>query len=371
MQYPQARYITLSTLAPWLNTWKDHPEFKIDYIGQSVLKTKIPALTIGHGSIKILAWSQMHGNESSTTKMLIGVCQWLFNGHTNETKHILERCTLVLIPILNPDGAAAYTRENANQVDLNRDAITLSQPESTALRTVYDQFKPHLCLNLHGQRSIYGLEGSNAPAVISFLSPSSNKEKTIDSAREQAMALIVGMHMLLNQHIPGKIGRYDDTYNANCVGDTFQNLGTPTILFEAGQLDTDYKRNNTTELLIMAFKALLLHLTNTQPFIPVKDVVSAYNRIPENQVNYCDIVLKNVYLNMDNQNIDIAIQFKEELMVDHCIGFKAQLIDWGKLVSKLGHQTIDFHNKTLPVTPSKGVNLDDFIAEYVLNNFSR
>jgi murein tripeptide amidase MpaA len=30
--------------------------------------------------------------------------------------------TFYCIPMLNPDGAALYTRENANKVDLNRDS---------------------------------------------------------------------------------------------------------------------------------------------------------------------------------------------------------------------------------------------------------
>ena len=50
--------------------------------------------------------------------------------------HILKACTLYIIPILNPDGAKAYTRLNANEVDLNRDAQDLSQPESKVLRAV-------------------------------------------------------------------------------------------------------------------------------------------------------------------------------------------------------------------------------------------
>ena len=69
-------------------------------------------------------WSQMHGNESTTTKALFDVFNTLISNNPI-IKHILNACTLYIIPILNPDGAEAYTRVNANAVDLNRDAQEL------------------------------------------------------------------------------------------------------------------------------------------------------------------------------------------------------------------------------------------------------
>ncbi|MFT7429260.1 MAG: murein tripeptide amidase MpaA, partial [Nonlabens sp.] len=119
-------------------------------IGESVLKRSIYGLKIGSGKVKILAWSQMHGNESSTTR---AICELL---RSSDLEHMLENIELYIIPILNPDGADNWTRVNANNVDLNRDAVLLSQPESIVLRKVFDDFQPHYCFNLHGQRSIYG-----------------------------------------------------------------------------------------------------------------------------------------------------------------------------------------------------------------------
>ena len=51
--------------------------------------------------------------------------------------------------MVNPDGAKLYTRVNANEVDLNRDSVNLSQPESKVLRNVFEEFKPDYCFNLH------------------------------------------------------------------------------------------------------------------------------------------------------------------------------------------------------------------------------
>ena len=143
-------------------------------IGNSVKGKPIYAVTIGKGQKKILMWSQMHGNESTTTKALFDVLNTLTSNNPI-VKHIINACTLYVIPILNPDGAEAYTRVNANAMDLNRDAQDLSQPESKVLRQAFMSFKPHFCYNLHGQRTIFSAGNTNNPATVSFLSPAQDE----------------------------------------------------------------------------------------------------------------------------------------------------------------------------------------------------
>ena len=55
------------------------------------------------------------------------------------------------------------------------------------------------------------------------------------------MAIIAELNEMLQEFIPGQVGRYDDGFNINCVGDTLQQLNIPTILFEAGHFPNDYK----------------------------------------------------------------------------------------------------------------------------------
>ncbi|MDV7398374.1 DUF2817 domain-containing protein, partial [Arthrospira platensis SPKY1] len=100
----------------------------------------------------------------------------------------------LVIPILNPDGAIAYTRENANQVDLNRDFIHFSQPESRLLQKVYEEFQPDWCGNLHDQRTIFGVGDTDKPATISFLAPSYNDVKEYNATRLKAVKAIVAMN---------------------------------------------------------------------------------------------------------------------------------------------------------------------------------
>src|SRR5690606_8390446 len=192
----------------------------------------IQLLTSGHGPIKILMWSQMHGNESTTTKAVCDLINFLLE-KSETSKSILEGCTIKIIPVLNPDGASAYTRANANGIDLNRDAQNLSQPESKALRGIYRDFGPDYCFNLHDQRTIFNVGNLPRPATVCFLAPTYDEQRSISITRGKSMKLIVAMEQELQKIIPGRIGRFDDAFNPNCVGDAFQMMDTPTILFEA------------------------------------------------------------------------------------------------------------------------------------------
>ena len=180
------RYIHSEHIKPLLK--KHANNFNIEVIGKSVLDEDIFSVTVGSGEKKILMWSQMHGNESTTTKAIFDLLNLFSDKKRSEI--ILKTCTILIIPILNPDGAKAYTRLNANKIDLNRDAQHLSQPESNVLRGVFNKFKPQYCFNLHGQRTIFSAGKSNNPATLSFLSPAQDKDCTITNNRKIAMSII-------------------------------------------------------------------------------------------------------------------------------------------------------------------------------------
>ena len=242
------RYLTNFQIEKSLSKF---PKSIISIIGYSVEDRPIYNLKFGHGPIKILLWSQMHGNESTTTKALFD-CFNLFETNNFIPNSILNACTLCVIPILNPDGAERYTRINANEIDLNRDAQDLSQPESKILRDIYNSFQPDYCFNLHGQRSIFGVNDSGISATLSFLSPSQDEECSLTPNRKVAMAVIAEVNNLLQEEIPNSIGRYNDGFNLDCVGDTFQNFGVPTLLYEAGHYSNDYNREDVRRFMFIA-----------------------------------------------------------------------------------------------------------------------
>ncbi|MEC7771945.1 MAG: M14 metallopeptidase family protein [Bacteroidota bacterium] len=348
----EGRYITMESIGSCLSKLSIAPI----PIGDSVNGVVINAFKLGAGNKKILMWSQMHGNESTTTKALCDMFKFL--GSKEPLAHtILKHCTLMIVPILNPDGATVYTRENINKIDLNRDAKNLSQPESRALRELFESFEPDFCFNLHDQRTLFSAGKTNKPATVSFLSPASNKERHITPTREVAMKLIVAMDSMLQNHIPGQVGRYDDGFNDNCVGDAFQKLGVPTVLFESGHYPGDYNREKTREYIFLSIlEALKTIAENKIDLYKTGD----YFSIPNNQKLFFDVLIINPTIVNPEIEIGHAVGIRyKEVLDDHKISFKPEIAEIGPLEGFYGHQTIEcVDNKDFGFTTSQKEILD-------------
>ena len=330
------RYITNHHIEPILNTLSNL--FTIETIGFSVQKKTIYSVKIGHGKIKILMWSQMHGNESTTTKALFDLFKFL-ESDSEEAIFIKNNYTLLCIPILNPDGAELYTRENANEIDLNRDAVNLSQPESIVLKNIYNEFKPDFCYNLHDQRSIYAAGKTNNPATVSFLAPAYNETRELNAVRNTAISVIVAMNKELQNFIPNQIGRFDDTFNINCVGETFQSLNTPTILFEAGHFQNDYQREETRKFIWIA---LITGIKNCNENEIVRTDIDNYLAIPQNEVLFNDFIYRKFKIITNNKNLIISFAANyQEILIDNQVVFEAVYTDVEEQIGNFGHQEYD------------------------------
>lgn len=306
--------------------------------GWSVQDREIYAVTVGTGSQRIMIWSQMHGNESTTTKAVMDFLHFIQSEHPVAQRYCAN-FTFLIIPILNPDGAFAYTRENANGVDLNRDFLNRSQPESRLLWKLFESFAPDFCFNMHDQRTIYGAGDSGKPATVSFLAPAFNADRDWDAARHASAAIIANMNGVLQAVIPGQIGRYDDTFNINCVGDAFQNQGVPTVLFEAGHFPGDYEREQTRKCIFIALLAGLQSIIEKEPS---EEKITDYLNIPQNVVNFYDFVYKNVSINYENIKIftNFAAQYREVLL-NGKISFEAFIVEDHLNAQVFGHREFD------------------------------
>ncbi|MCF6130574.1 M14 family metallopeptidase [Flavobacterium sp. AS60] len=331
------RYITLEHIEPLIL------KHQAEIIGQSVLGKPIYKLQFGTGKTKILMWSQMHGNEGTTTKALFDFINFL-HSNTKESNAILANFTFCMLPMLNPDGAKLYTRENANGIDLNRDAQNLSQPESKILRKAFELFQPNYCYNLHDQRTIYGAGDKGHSATVSFLAPAFNENRDINEVRIKAMNVIVAMNNTLQQFIPNQVGRFDDSFNLNCVGDTFQYLNVPTILFEAGHFANDYEREITRKYIFIALVSGIMFFNENDI---VLNEIGDYLKISQNKVVFYDFVYKNVKINYDNSEkiINFAAQFKEVLNSEK-VTFVAEIAQVDNLENYFGHVEIDAKGET-------------------------
>jgi hypothetical protein len=359
-QQISGRYLNLDHITPELEKLAHH--FAIDEIGKSTLGESISVIKSGSGAIRILAWSQMHGNESTTTKAVFD----LLNAFKQKkdfpvVEKILQNCEIWIIPILNPDGARAYTRVNANNVDLNRDAQKKQEVESQILRSQFESFSPHFCLNLHDQRTIFTVGDQPKPATLSFLTPAMDEKRNITESRKESMRVISAIARDLGKELPGQIGRYDDTFNLNCTGDTFQSEEVPTILFEAGHYHGDYMREVTRKYVFAALISAL-HAIATGNYNAVD--FNEYEKIPENQKLYNDVVLRNCTVN--RKKVDVSIQFKERLEHNK-INFDLNIERIQPNVRTFGLREVDCKGNELALKGENGVGENVLVEEIFLN----
>lgn len=314
------RYITLSEIEPFISS------FNSSAISKSVNGLPLYRIEWGHGPLKIFMWSQMHGNESTTTKALFDLLMYL-----NTRPALSTQISLRVLPMVNPDGAALYTRNNANDVDLNRDALQLTQPESRFLRDEFEEFTPDYAFNLHDQRTMYGI--GDKPATVSFLAPSADETRQFNNSRSQAACLIAQIVAKLSLHIPGQIGRYDDAFNPHCTGDAFQAAGVPTTLVEAGHFQEDYHRERTREFVFYALQYAIEAIVDNS-----ECDLKQYHQIPENQKHFFDILIKNTDYRVKGKlhRGDIGVNFKEVLKSQR-VSFEPIFVAEGDLSSHRGH----------------------------------
>ena len=125
--------------------------------------------------IRILVNANIHSGECAGKEAVLELLREI---SINENHAWLSDATILFVPNFNADGNDRVgknefhrpgqmgpangmgTRENAQQLDLNRDFIKLTSPEVQALVALIDQFDPHLFMDLHttnGSRHRYEL----------------------------------------------------------------------------------------------------------------------------------------------------------------------------------------------------------------------
>lgn len=282
-------------------------------LGKSVQGRPIYSLEAGEGAKKVLLWTQMHGNEPTATGAVFDLLNFLGNPPAEFggfTERILKEFHLKIIPMLNPDGAVLYRRTNALDIDLNRDALSLSAPESRLLFSVADDFAPNYCFNLHDQRNIYNVSDTGKTATISFLAPAEDASREVTPRRRQAMAIIHAMNMHVRQIIPGCVGRYSDEFYPTAMGDNFQKKGFVTMLIESGTYPCDPERQTAR---FCNFAGILSALEFLMYTGDPQAGWGGYSTIPPNDTKMMDVIVRDVAVSQSgfHTKADIGIMLAE------------------------------------------------------------
>ena len=96
--------------------------------------------------IKVLIFAQQHGNEQSGKEGSLLLAEKLVKP---EYRYLFDRIDLALIPQVNPDGSERNQRRNGNDMDLNRNHLILTEPETMALHRFFDKYLFQVAMDVH------------------------------------------------------------------------------------------------------------------------------------------------------------------------------------------------------------------------------
>jgi hypothetical protein len=302
--WPSARFVGLN--APCLRhadlverltalERKHKGRVNLEPIGASVEGRAIHLLSVGGGPRRVLLWSQMHGDEPSATPALLDLADYLLSRPDDAAaKRLLDGLTLLMIPMLNPDGAERYERRNAQGIDINRDALNLATPEGRLLKSIRDRHQPELGFNLHDQNRRATVGDAGTLATISVLAVSGDARGTLTPGRERTRRVCSAIAENLQAFIPGGVGRYDEDWSPRAFGDNLTAWGTPIVLIESGGQPPARPLSELTRLNFVALGASLDELVRDDLAVRGPE---AYERLPRNGRDvWADVVLRGGYL---------------------------------------------------------------------------
>jgi hypothetical protein len=290
------------------------PGLTVSDIGRSIQGRPIRAVTFGTGPTTVLLWSQMHGDESTATMSLADLIAWFASSspeHVALRNALASKLKIVMIPMLNPDGAELFQRENAVGVDVNRDARHLATPEARALKSLRDSIKPAFGFNLHDQNA-RTLTGNNGNQVaIALLAPAADEERTYGPTRTTARLVASVIASVLKAEIPARLAKYSDAHEPRAFGDLMQQWGTSTVLIESGAMPNDSEKQKLREVNVIAILSALNAIADNSWRNADPD---AYESIPTNSRSAVDLLIRGgnlVLPGAEPVRVDVALNYEE------------------------------------------------------------
>lgn len=132
----------------------NNPEKAQDWVGRNP-DFKVP----------VMINASIHGTEYAGTDAALQLIRRFATQNDATTTSILENNIIIINVVSNPDGRIGGTRFNGNGIDLNRDFITQSQPETKLAVGLMTEWNPMLVLDLHGYVKNF------APNLLGLIEP--------------------------------------------------------------------------------------------------------------------------------------------------------------------------------------------------------
>ena len=249
-------YVHETTVEQWLL------QFNTKLIGHSFLGKPIRSVHFGNGPIRVLVWSQMHGNESTGLRAMM---ELLTEWASHKSHSPFDKLTIVYIPQLNPDGAEKWTRRNAQEIDLNRDLRAKQSPEIECFVRLLDAFRPDIALNLHDQRTFFSQKGHGESSSLALAVPEASESLSADSIitsnRRFLRHYILQMYNSIKPSERRGWSVFDESYYPRSIGEYVQESGCATLLVESGVVGTDLSRSLSVQQAKSFLKSFLSGLS--------------------------------------------------------------------------------------------------------------
>jgi len=306
-------------------------------IGTSAEGRPLYLVQFGNGPQRVLLWSQMHGDESTATLALADLMRYLHEARDARTASWRKQLTILMIPMLNPDGAETFTRHNAFGIDVNRDARVLSTPEARALKETRERFDPQFGFNLHDQNPRSRVGTTSTLAAIALLAPPTDSSAQDNEVRLRAKRVAALIRNTIEPLVPGHVARYDDSFNPRAFGDLMQRWGTSTVLIESGGWKGDPEKEH---LRLVNFVALAAAFDAIASREYEKVDVAGYESLLENGPNAHDLLIRGgtiAFAGVEPYRADLTIDFGETLGQPS----NPRLVEVGDLAHAQARDTVD------------------------------
>ena len=132
---------------------------RITEVGTSVHGRPIHLVRIAHpqpapddqiaAGPSVLVVGSQHGDEPAGREAALQFLRDLAFAEASQLPDALSTATVLVIPTANPDGRAANTRRNVDNIDITRDHLALVSPEGRTIAQVIRDFRPDLVVDAH------------------------------------------------------------------------------------------------------------------------------------------------------------------------------------------------------------------------------
>lgn len=230
------------------------PRMQLETIGQSVKGRDLKLVKyVGNpANPTVLFMTQQHGNEALTTEGALDFIKSLGQG---KNQRILDKVNILIVPMVNPDGAMGdvdfplddyiasggrnLTRYNARGVDLNRDHVAKSQPETRAVHeNVLQAYPIDYAVDLHHQGTRSEAGGELVSGSILYPTTGSVSPDLVQRSQRLGGVVYNAIEPTGWGHLGKYVGGSADTIARNGIAAQY---GIATLLFEMrGMSDHEY-----------------------------------------------------------------------------------------------------------------------------------